>query len=470
MNSASGSDQYDVVIIGAGLSGLAAGIRLAHFDFKVCIVERHTRIGGLNSFFRRDGRILDTGLHAMTNYAQPGEKRAPLNRLLRQLRLRREVLELRSQQFSTIRFPETELRFTNDFSVFEASVADAFPAHVDELRRLVRAIREFDAYSLHPEPLSARDVCASYITNPLLLDMILCPIMFYGNAAEHDMDFAQFCVLFRSVFLEGLFRPAGGMRPLLGRLRDRFQECGGELVLGCGVRNIAVRDGCVDAVVLDNSARRQAGAVLSSAGYVETLGLCRPVLAQAANWPRGSLSLVELIVGLDQPASALGFAASTLFWNDTPAFHYACPPEPVDRMRGVVCAPENFESGGVLPGTTPTVRLSILANPDAWLGASEEQYRYAKASALTEQLALLERFVPELHAHTVFTDMMTPRTIHRYTGHVNGALYGSPRKVRDGSTPVEGLFVCGTDQGFLGIVGSLLSGVSIANYQILQRG
>ncbi|NLZ01808.1 MAG: FAD-binding protein, partial [Pirellulaceae bacterium] len=28
---------YDAIIIGAGMSGLAAGIRLAHFDQKVCI-------------------------------------------------------------------------------------------------------------------------------------------------------------------------------------------------------------------------------------------------------------------------------------------------------------------------------------------------------------------------------------------------------------------------------------------------
>ena len=41
---------YDTVIIGAGMSGLAAGIRLAYYDQRVCILERHYTIGGLNSF------------------------------------------------------------------------------------------------------------------------------------------------------------------------------------------------------------------------------------------------------------------------------------------------------------------------------------------------------------------------------------------------------------------------------------
>ena len=45
------SSHYDVLIIGAGMSGLAAGIRLAHYDKRVCIVEKHYMPGGLNSFY-----------------------------------------------------------------------------------------------------------------------------------------------------------------------------------------------------------------------------------------------------------------------------------------------------------------------------------------------------------------------------------------------------------------------------------
>ena len=49
---------YDVIVIGAGLSGLSAGIRLACFDKKVCIIEKHVEIGGLNSFYQKKTNIL----------------------------------------------------------------------------------------------------------------------------------------------------------------------------------------------------------------------------------------------------------------------------------------------------------------------------------------------------------------------------------------------------------------------------
>ena len=84
------------------------------------------------------------------------------------------------------------------------------------------------------------------------------------------------------------------------------------------------------------------------------------------------------------------------------------------------------------------------------------------------------RFLPTvddavLEREQLATDMFTPRTIRKFTGHLNGAIYGAPRKLRDGRTHLRNLFLCGTDQGFLGIVGAMLSGISMANYHILQR-
>ena len=81
---------YQLIIIGGGLSGLASGIRSARFGKKTLIVEQHNLPGGLNSYYFRQGYLLETGLHAMTNFAPRGEKHAPLNRLFRQLKLSRK--------------------------------------------------------------------------------------------------------------------------------------------------------------------------------------------------------------------------------------------------------------------------------------------------------------------------------------------------------------------------------------------
>jgi len=74
-----------------------------------------------------------------------------------------------------------------------------------------------------------------------------------------------------------------------------------------------------------------------------------------------------------------------------------------------------------------------------------------------------------LDQHRLAHDMFTPRTVRKYTGHLNGAIYGAPNKIKDGRTHLENLYLAGTDQGFLGIVGAMLSGISMANLHCLQN-
>ena len=50
------SKLYDVVIIGAGLSGLAAALRLGMFGKQVLLLEKHYVVGGLNSFYAKEGK------------------------------------------------------------------------------------------------------------------------------------------------------------------------------------------------------------------------------------------------------------------------------------------------------------------------------------------------------------------------------------------------------------------------------
>src|SRR5690606_34715034 len=131
---------YDTIIIGAGMSGLAAGIRLAYYEKKVCILERHTTIGGLNSFYRLRGRNFDVGLHAVTNYAAPGTRTGPLAKLLKQLRLRWEDFDLSPQVGSSVVFPGHRIPFDNDYEKFLQAVCDAFPDQEVGFRRLVQRI------------------------------------------------------------------------------------------------------------------------------------------------------------------------------------------------------------------------------------------------------------------------------------------------------------------------------------------
>ena len=456
---------YDVVIIGAGMSGLAAGIRLAYFDKKVCIVERHEIYGGLNSFYTLDGRAFDVGLHAVTNFAPPSDRRAPLNKLLRQLRLTREDFALHPQLGSAVRFPEYTLRFNNHIELLISQVADHFPAQADHFLQLIEDIRSYDDTRLDAPLGSAREFIARRLTDAMLADMLLCPLTFYGSATEHDMDVTQFVILFKSIFLEGMARPREGVRRIIRTLVKKYRACGGKFRLKCGVDRIIHDETRVTQLLLSTGETITADDVLSSAGFVETMNMCQPTLRTAQPAKPGRLSFVESISILDTPPAELGIDTAIIFFNDDPTYTYARPDGLVDTASGVICCPNNYEGHEDMVGT---IRLTSLANYDRWVELDEEAYRQAKRDCHERIVERVVSFLPDFRSHVVYTDMFTPRTITKFTGHLCGAVYGTPTKIRDGRTALENLFVCGTDQGYLGIIGALLSGVTMANMHVLD--
>ena len=472
---------YDVAIIGAGMSGLAAGIRLAHFGKRVCIFERHNAAGGLNSFYSLNGRKFDVGLHAMTNFVRPGVKGTPLTKLFRQLRIERDEFALCEQKQSRVAFGprgETSLRFTNDFEVLESEIAGNFSSQADGFRKLVALVRTYDDVSLDAQPESARAVVRQYVTDPLLEDMLFCPVMYYGSATEHDMEFGQFVIMFKALYLEGFARPFEGVRLVIRVLLEKYRTAGGERRMKCGIQRIFEQAGHATALVLDDGSEVTADHIISSIGAPETESLIGPVSQLSARNSQlsiGRLSFVETITVLNRQPADFGWGNDTIiFFNDSDRFHYERSTGPVDPRSGVICFPNNFDFGPNRSLPEGIFRVTCLADYSHWAQLPEEQYRADKLQWFDAVQRSARRFLPAvadaaLADATLATDMFTPRTITKFTGHFGGAIYGSPVKHRLGRTALSNLYLCGTDQGFLGIVGAMLSGISMANYHILQK-
>lgn len=460
-----------LLIIGGGLSGLAAAIRFARFDPDVLILEKHSRVGGLNSWYYRHNTLFETGLHAITNFARPGDKNAPLNRLFRQLKLRRTDFTFREQRTSEICFINREsLLFSNDFNLLLHEVTSKFPASADQFLHLVQAIREHDPFQ--PTPFrSARAFLTDSLNDPLLVEMLLCPLMYYGSSVENDMDFNQFVIMFRAIFLEGMFRPQGSIRDLLEHLLHHYQSFGGQLRLQAPVNRILRQNHRVQGVELVDGEVIQCDLLLSTIGLEETLALLDPPLPVRSGKQHGArLGFVESIFCLPTHCPhGLPENRTIIFYNQGARFSYQRPQTPVDFSSGVICLPANFQ--GLEPQAQQEVRTTHLADYRSWkaLAADKDAYIAAKRQAARESGATVAKIIGNFTPHTVYQDTFTPLTIERFTAKKEGAIYGCPDKIKDGDIGFDNLFLAGTDQGFLGIVGSMLSGVSMVNRHLLSR-
>jgi phytoene dehydrogenase-like protein len=460
---------HDAIIIGAGMSGLAAGIRLAMFGKKVVILEKHSIPGGLNSYYQRRNfeeggvRPFDVGLHALTNFIKKGEKGKPFSKLLKQLRLSWDDFKLHPQTHSVIHFPDAHLKFSNDFELLESEVHARFPHQKDAFAKLTNVVREFNELDLSLGYQSTRTKLATIITDSLLLEMLLAPLLIYGSAWEDDMDFAQFVIMFKSLYFEGFARPEGGVRRIIKLLVDKYAENGGELRYRSSVARILTENGKAVGVKLDNGEELRATHIFSSIGLPETA--MRVDDGHFQTQPRvGKMTFLESIFVFDKKPTD---DATIVFYNNAPTYAYRPAAHYYDSASAVVCLPDNYERQN--SAGEGTVRVTYMANYRQWADLVRTDYDAKKDEVAESAKALINKLFPTYDAHLRFTDVFSPTTIERYTWHKDGTVYGSIDKTRDGRTPVDNLFIIGTDQGFLGIIGAMLSGISMANLHGLME-
>ena len=445
---------------------MAAAIRAARFVPDVLILEKHSRLGGLNSYFYRNKTLFETGLHAITNYAPAGEKTAPLNRLLRQLKLKRKDFSFCQQFKSEVTFLDIEsLFFSNDFNLLETEISEKFPHCIDKFQKLLVFLDTLDSFL--PTPFrSAKTILTEILGNKLLTEMLLCPLMYYGSSHENDMDLNQFVIMFQAIYQQGMFRPQTTIKDFLDHLIRHYQSFGGTIRKNSNVTKIITKNRQVSGVELCSGEIIESDYILSTIGYDETQKLIsdKPVTIR----PR--LGFTETIFQVRTDGSLnLPLNKTIIFYNNSEIFSYKKPEDFVDHSSGVICFPANFD--GIEKKSHFEVRATHLANYTKWKTISKDKSAYSALKAVSSRKTLtsLQNIVGNFSSNIVYENTFTPITIERYTGKIDGAIYGSPIKVKDGDIGFTNLFLAGTDQGFLGIIGSMLSGVSIINQHILPK-
>lgn len=455
---------YNALIIGAGMSGLAAAIRLAMFGKKVVILESHFAPGGLNSYYARGNRSFDVGLHALTNYIDKSSKGRPLNKLLKQLRIPYDQLDLEPQRQSHIHFDHHQLHFSNNFELLQEEIALRFPDEIDGFCQLVKFIEEFDETNLSNPFTLSKPVISHYIKDEDLLEMLYCPLLIYGSALPHDMDLSQFVIMFKSIYLEGFSRPKGGVRKIIDILLHRAANLGVEIRYRSKVTRIISKNKKFVEVEIENGERLSADQLYSSAGLPETLEL----LEEKSELPFevGEMSFCESILCTKNLPETQGAKDTIIFFNKGKKYHYAPSLDFFDPRSAVICFPQNFGEEKLSSNVEGMIRFTFMANFKLWDKLRQTDlaaYKEKKEEVAQAGISLLKEIYPQGDFSYNFKDVFTPSSIKRYTGHFAGTVYGSPKKVRDGRTDIENLYIIGTDQGFLGIVGALLSGISLSN-------
>jgi phytoene dehydrogenase-like protein len=245
----------DVVIIGGGVAGLAAGALLAHAGNDVTLLERGNALGGRAYCYEDRGYTLNYGAHAMyTPYS--GVLAELMGRLGRPVpvcgfpRASRSYWAL-GERFASIGDQPHQVLTTQLFSLGGRINA----------AKMMLAIRSEKSDRL-PETMTWGEWVRSQTGDRALYDfmMAFATVNTYTKPAE-DLSAAWLIAqLRRTLFAKDFVGYMhGGWRSMYGAWSDEIVARGGRIITGARVERLEVRDGAIAAAVTDGE-RYEAGA------------------------------------------------------------------------------------------------------------------------------------------------------------------------------------------------------------------
>lgn len=434
-----------VVVIGAGLGGLAAAIRLAYHGFAVEVYERNASVGGKMQELRSpDGRYrFDTGPTLLT-MPQVFES------------LFRDVGKRLSDYLTLIPLEAACKYFFADGSDFIAycdlhrlrqEIARVFPSdapHFERYFQHIQKIYDATAENFIFNPFSFRRL---FQTNPLkLLDIDALTTVHQRNATFFkDPRFVQFLDRFPTYvgaspylapatlnvipFVElafGGFYVKGGMYRLAEAYQRLAQEFGARFYFQQDVKRIVVKDGAAVGIELASGERIAADAIVSNDDALHLYGtLLNGALqtqrAQALQRLEASCSGFVLCLGVGKSHPHLWhhniFFSSDYRREFEEIFTHKVPPsEPtiyisISQKSDVGHAPAGKENWFVL------VNAPYLSEQFDW-----EKEKFTYRNLVIERLKQVG--FPDLDAHIEFEAVLTPLDLKlRFNAH-HGSIYG----------------------------------------------
>lgn len=277
------------IVIGAGLGGLAAAIRLGARGYAVSIVDRLAEPGGRAAIFRQDGFVFDRGPTIITAPFMLEALWALAGR-----RLAQDVTLKPLDPFYQIRFADgSALDWSGDEAAMRARIDHLAPgesAGYDAFMRAAAAIYAIGFEKLSAKPFaslldmakalpamarlradrSLHALAAKYVRDPRLrMALSFHPLFIGGNPFDVTAIYGLIAHLERA---HGVHYALGGTGALVAGLAGLVRHLGGRFFFNRTVTRILVEAGTAKGVVLENGEVLRAPIVISNACASHTYG------------------------------------------------------------------------------------------------------------------------------------------------------------------------------------------------------
>lgn len=426
-----------ILIIGAGIAGMTAGIYARRSGFNVTIVEQHNIVGGMCTSWKRKGYLFEGAIHWMTGSSPKTEA----YQLWEDTgALGKDVPVSLHDPFRSIEWDGQVINLYRDIEKTVEQLIALSPEDEKALRQLVKDVKAVTKMTM---PIF--DVKGVKMKNPKRMGL---GFMFKMLPAMPAMgkygkiSCAEFVKAFKHPAIRRLFSfitddyaataivstlatldsgdggyPEGGSLPMVHRMAETFTRLGGKLKLNTHVKKVNVENGRATGVTLEDETLNADAVIITQ----ETIS----ALDKLFNVQPGDTWL-KAVRDTTKPAVctfvSIGVRAelpdvTIPEWKlETPITYAGQTIHELSFNSYRSYAPEG--------GTALTTAL-MADTYDFWKKAKNEERYETEKQALGEQFisALCQKY-PQCEGKIEVIDIATPLTYERYTGAYKGSWMG----------------------------------------------
>ncbi|MGB9685562.1 MAG: FAD-dependent oxidoreductase [Rectinema subterraneum] len=504
-----------VMVIGAGLSGLAAAALLAKRGLEVSVYEHAHQPGGSSGAFKRGNTIFDVGSAMMFGFGSSGFN--PHFMLFNEIEEDIEVI--RHPAMYRIHFNGKRVIFHNDVESFLGALAELFPKEIGNIRRFYARLEYLytnvimkDPSLISPSEIPAREMGQKFKHDPLTTLSML-PLL-YGNAtsllrrytkSEEVMQFfdkltstysyitmketpaIMAVTMFVENYRSGSYYIHGSTQVYVGKLEKAIEKYGGTLHYGATVHKLEIDGGRIRRAILEDGSAVEADYYVYSGTVWNLYGsllsppeaVPRKLTKKAAATVPTPASIVLYAV-VKKSAFPADIGPIEMLVRDTDRLTESeitlyIPTIDDPALSG---NPQHHVVLAIGPSFRSWPKPEELIGTDEKAARARAHYEEAKREEAERIIDYLDSYFPGFRENLVYQEIGSPTTIERYTLKNGGSVAGPKQMVgqalmqrQHAATFWPNLLCCGesTTMG-TGTPAVVISGISAADVILRAEG
>lgn len=449
--------EYDCVVIGAGLGGMTCANRLARAGRSVLLIEQHTQLGGLATWFKRRKHVFDVALHGFP-YGMVKTCRKYWSREIAD-----RIVQLKGIRFDN---PQFKLETAYDEDDFTRLLVEKFGIKRDTVDSFFDATRKMNFYD--DQGATTREFFEEFFPGRDDVVRLLMEPITYANGSTLDDPAISYGIVFSNFMSKGVYTFRGGTDLFVSLLEKELEKNGVDVRTKALAQKIVFESGKVTGLIV-NDQRVNTRSIVSNGNLKTTVldmlddGVVSDGFKEQAEAVRVNNSSCQVYIGIKE-GEKIDHIGDLIFTSTAQKFDTE-----MMLSKDVTSRTFSIYYPDIRPGTG---KYSIVSSSNAryedWSGLTEGEYQADKARLAEDTLDCLEKYVPNIRKKVDHLEVATPRTFKRYTLHVSGASFGTKfegLKISQGlPNEAPGLFHTGSVAIIMsGWLGAANYGVIVAN-------